>query len=352
MRKLMGSPIFLAAILGLCWPPVMASAAEACGADEECGAETRPVTVVADPLVTLNTDAGSGILPGYISRDWTVAQPEVTRAILIFHGKLRNARTYWRSAQKALAASGEARHTIAIVPQFLADGDIRANHLPKTYLHWNWVNWEGGDNANGPISVSSFEALDAILAKLADRTIFPNLKTVVLAGHSGGAQVVQHYAIVGKGEALLSQSGVHVRSIVANPSSYLYFSEDRPVRPVTPCPEFNHWKYGWLGAPSYAQTMSPHDYEQAYVSRDVVYLLGTADTDPNQSALDKRCAAEMQGAYRYERGTLYFAHLMKRNPTMTTQRIVDVEGVGHNGDAMFTSASGLSVLFDGVHRGK
>jgi len=37
---------------------------------------------------------------------------------------------------------------------------------------------------------------------------------------------------------------------------------------------------------------------------------------------------------------------------MTTQRIVDVEGVGHNGDAMFTSASGLSVLFDGVHRGK
>jgi len=66
------------------------------------------------------------------------------------------------------------------------------------------VNWEGGDNANGPITVSSFEALDAILGRLADRTIFPNLKTVVLAGHSGGAQVVQHYAIVGKGEDQLN----------------------------------------------------------------------------------------------------------------------------------------------------
>jgi len=348
----MGYPIFLAAILGLWWPSGMASAAKACGADEECGSETRPVTVVADPLVTLHSDAGIGILPGYISRDWTVAQPEVTRAILIFHGKLRNAHTYWRTARKAVDASGDAQHTIAIVPQFLADGDIRANDLPTTYLHWNWVNWEGGDNANGPITVSSFEALDAILGRLADRTIFPNLKTVVLAGHSGGAQVVQHYAIVGKGEALLSQIGVHVRYVVANPSSYLYFGQDRPVRPVKPCPLFNHWKYGWLGAPPYAQAMSSHDYELAYVARDVVYLLGTADTDPNQSALDKKCPAERQGAYRYERGTFYFAHVMKRNPTMTTQRLVDVEGVGHNGNAMFTSASGVSVLFDGVPQGK
>jgi pimeloyl-ACP methyl ester carboxylesterase len=233
-----------------------------------------------------------------------------------------------------------------IVPQFLADTDVHAHNSPETYLHWNAVNWEGGDNANGPIPASSFEALDAILARLADRTLFPNLKTVVLAGHSGGAQVVQHYAVVGKGETVLADAGIHVRYVVANPSTYLYFSEERPVSPDQSCPEFNQWKYGWSGAPAYAQAMSQQAYEAAYAGRDVVYLLGTNDTNPNQAALDKSCSAETQGPYRLARGIAFFDYLQRRNPTMTTQRIVKVEGVGHDGDAMFTSPNGLAVLFD------
>ncbi len=219
-------------------------------------------------------------------------------------------------------------------------------------MHWGWITWQGGDAANGPIPLSSYEALDAILAKLADRTLFPNLKTVVLAGHSGGAQVVQHYAVVGKGEALLSPAGVHVRYVVANPSTYLYFSEDRPVPPLPSCPNFNQWKYGWDDAPAYAQAMSHDDYEAAYVGRDVVYLLGTNDNNPNHPALDKKCPAEAQGLQRHARGFAYFAYLQKRHPTMTAQRIVEVEGVGHDGDAMFTSPSGLSVLFDQPGKGK
>jgi len=35
--------------------------------------------------------------------------------------------------------------------------------------------WKGGDPAEGPAPASSFEALDAMLAKLADRRLFPNL---------------------------------------------------------------------------------------------------------------------------------------------------------------------------------
>ena len=45
--------------------------------------------------------------------------------------------------------------------------------------------WEGGDPAEGPTDASSFDALDAILARLADKRLFPALRAVVIAGHSG-----------------------------------------------------------------------------------------------------------------------------------------------------------------------
>jgi hypothetical protein len=157
---------------------------------------------------------------------------------------------------------------------------------------------------------------------------------------------VQRYAVVGRGEAALATAGVHVRYVVANPSSYLYFDDQRPVAAGDSCPTVNQWKYGWPGAPAYARASSPQAYEAGYVRRDVVYLLGTADTDPDHPALDKSCAGEAQGPYRYARGLAYFAYLQKRNPAMKAQRIVPVEGVGHDGDAMFTSVCGLSVLFD------
>src|ERR1700756_5964144 len=109
-----------------------------------------------------------------------------------------------------------------IVPQFLAGIDIEAYHLPADTLHWSPEGWEGGDPAEGPQPRGSFDALDAILARLADRHLFPDLKQVVVAGHSGGGQVVQRYAIATKGEMALKAAQIGVRYVVANPSSYAY----------------------------------------------------------------------------------------------------------------------------------
>jgi hypothetical protein len=47
--------------------------------------------------------------------------------------------------------------------------------------------------------------------------------------------------------------------------------------------------------------------ERRYVGRDVVYLLGTADNNPNHWELDKSCAGEAEGADRYTRGVIFFA---------------------------------------------
>ncbi len=212
-------------------------------AAEDDAPNNKPVKVVADARLSVG---GQGTLPLYLSSDWSMPLPAISRAIIVLHGRLRNADEYYISAHTAQVAAGDdGKSALMIVPQFLAEVDIEAYKLPADTLRWSLVGWEGGDAALAPNPVSSFEALDAILAKLSDRRIFPNLKQVVVAGHSGGGQVVQRYAIAGKGEAALSRQHIDVRYVVANPSSYAYFSKERPVPAIAAsCAGYDNWKYG------------------------------------------------------------------------------------------------------------
>ena len=192
--------------------------------------EDAPVWLVADHRLTVRTPAGSGALPLYLSKDWDRPQPAVTRAIVTIHGLERAASNARTIAEVGRAASKlDPESVLLIEPQFLNDADVAAYHLPAETLHWADAGWEGGDDAQGPAPISSFAALDAILARLADRASFPALKTVVVAGHSGGGQLVQRYAVAGRGEAALTRAGIHVRYLAANPSSYVYFSPERPA---------------------------------------------------------------------------------------------------------------------------
>jgi pimeloyl-ACP methyl ester carboxylesterase len=241
-----------------------------------------------------------------------------------------------------------------IAPQFLTNYDAKAHGLGGDILVWHRDSWSGGTDAIAPAAVSSFAAIDAILAKLGDKAIFPNLSQVVVAGHSGGGQVVQRYAVAGKGESPLQGQGIHVRYVVANPSSYVYFTSERPgpdgrLAPFAgaeACPRYNDWKYGFAaGTPGYLdQTMK--GYEARYAARDVIYLLGTKDINPNHPVLDKSCMGEAEGPFRYARGHWYFAQMQARLGAQFTHHLHDVTGVGHEGDKMFGSACGLNALFD------
>jgi pimeloyl-ACP methyl ester carboxylesterase len=329
----------LAAIVGLALIGSRASA------EEEVASHRRPVKVIADARIAVGDEAR---LPLYVSGDWSNPLPGITRAVLVLHGRLRNADVYERSARTAQAAAGGVgRTTLMIVPQFLAGIDVDAFHLPPDTLRWSLEGWEAGDPAEGPQPLSSFEALDAILARLADRRLFPDLKQIVVAGHSGGGQVVQRYAIAGRGETALVRENIGVRYVVANPSSYAYFSAERPEPSITAsCPRFNDWKYGMDHRPAYVAAITPGELEQRYVSRQVTYLFGTRDTNPDHPALDKSCMAEAQGAYRYARGHAYAAIMAARNNGAPHHRVIDVPDVGHDGDKMLTSPCGLAALFD------
>ncbi|WP_191486279.1 alpha/beta hydrolase [Pseudomonas sp. FEN] len=286
----------------------------------------------------------TGELSVGLNRDWQGPMPDVQRVLIIVHGRLRNAMTYLKSAETAAAQAGQARNTLIIAPQFLNESD---KHLPGNPLRWQGDEWMAGAASTGPSALSSYAALDEVLARLGNRKKFPALREVVVAGHSGGGQVVQRYALLGHGDRQLAGNGIKLRYVIANPSSYAYFNAQRPVLGFNPsgCPGFNDWKYGLQNLPDYAKGQSAAQLEQAYVQRDITYLLGQQDTDPNHPALDKSCAAEAQGAYRLIRGHNYFAYLQQRHPQGFTQTLVEVPGVGHDGDGMLTSPQGQKALF-------
>ena len=292
---------------------------------------------------------GLGELSLGLSQDWKRPLPQVQRALIVIHGRLRNAQTYLHSAEQAASQAGQLSTTLVIAPQFLNESDGTRNALSDSVLRWHANDWMAGDPAVSPAPLSSYAALDQILERLSDRKRFPALREVVIAGHSGGAQVVQRYALTTQADKALQADGIKVRYVVANPSSYAYFNAQRPIPTfdAANCPGFNTWKYGLKELPAYAEGQKHRQLEQAYVERDMTYLLGAKDTDPNHPALDKSCEAQAQGAFRLVRGKYYVEYLTQRHPQGLNQRLVEVPGVGHNGDQMFTSPEGQKALFGG-----
>jgi hypothetical protein len=290
------------------------------------GASAQP------PLGDQRLDLPRGAVPLFTSAEWEGGP--VRRAVLVVHGLGRNAVGYFAALQRAAATAGSP--ALLVGPHFLATTDPG----PADLLRWRSGDWMGGLPAVSPSRLSAFDVLDALLARLADRTRFPYLTDIVLIGHSAGAQLVQRYAAVGRP----APAGVHLRLVVANPSSYLWFGPERPVPPT--CPGYNDWKFGLAGGlPPYVKD-TPATIEARYLSRDIVYLLGGNDTDPEQRDLDRSCGGMAQGPYRLARGEAFLASLKSRHPDMAPPSLHVIPGVAHQGAAMINSPCAVAALFD------
>jgi pimeloyl-ACP methyl ester carboxylesterase len=320
------------------------------GAQREDDPHSQPVKAVGDRTFVVDAPEGRGVLR-YFGTGSLDGDASAERVLIDIHGLLRNADTYERTGEAVLAAADDrAASTFLITPQFLTQIDVTAHALPAATLRWEPQNWLDGFPAIGPAPLSAFSVLDALLLRLADRTRFPALREIVLAGHSAGGQLVQRYAIVGRAPDTLAQHALRVRFVVANPSSYLYFDAQRPSGtgfapfPAAACPAFNRWKYGGDEPPPYVEGPVTA-LEAGFVARDVTYLLGLRDVDPNHPVLDKSCSGETEGRYRLARGEAYVRYLRLRHPAGTAQSSAEVPGVAHDALRMFTSACGLAVLF-------
>jgi pimeloyl-ACP methyl ester carboxylesterase len=272
-----------------------------------------------------------GVLPVCLSEDADHGLSHVHSVLIMLHGRLRDAAVYYRTA---IAAVARRPGWLVVVPQFLAEVDVAAHRLPARTLRWSLTGWMGGDGAIAPTGLGSFAVLDALQAWLTSRA--PALRKLVVAGHSGGAQVAQRYALLGV-------ERVHTRYVVANPSSYAFLDRDRP-EPTDGCPDFDRWKYGLTDLPAYSGGRTRDLLAARYAKRHVTYLLGGNDIDPTHQALDNTCQARCQGPHRRARGEAFYAALKARFPD-SPHELQIAAGIGHNGFEIFTSAAGIEALF-------
>ena len=315
--------------------------------------DTPPVRIVVDGRMTVKGPGGEGLLPVAVSQDWSQPLPQVRRAVIVVHGAHRVADSLFRSVAGMVPNDA----TLVIVPQFLEQQDVAAHSLPDSVLRWA-RSWATGADAAGPIAVSSYDAIDALLLTLGDRSRLPNLTTVVLAGFSGGGWLVQRYAALGHAGDTLAGRGIAVRYLVGSPSSYLYFSDDRPLANggfapfagAAACPGFNRWPYGLAGEmPRYVAAPAQRgaaSIATRYAGLDLVYLVGAADNDPNHWELDKSCGGEAEGADRLARGINFFHYMQARYATLLRQRFQAAPGAGHDPAAVLGSPCGRAALFD------
>lgn len=316
-------------------------------------ADEPPLAPPVKEVVAARLPVGDALLPVSVSQDWSRPLPAVRRAVVIVHGYGRDAADYVR----IVAGFGAGADVLVVAPQFLAGEDVREHQLSGTVLRWQADRWSGGYPAEGPAPVSAFDAIDAVLARFGNRAAFPNLESVVVAGFSAGGQLVQRYAIVGKGGLAFGAArlAIRLRFVVGSPSSFAYLNDQRPSAAgfapfaAAGCPGFDSWKYGFAaGLPPYVATVTPlglAGIERRYAERDVVYLVGANDNDPNHRVLDKSCAAEAQGANRLARMQGFFAYLKYREGRALAHRLWIVDGAAHNAAKVLGSPCGRAALF-------
>lgn len=297
---------------------------------------------LANQRFLVRTALGSGYAL-YFSNGSLEGNDEATRAIVIVHGVLRDADYYYDTGIIAAAAAHQLDRTLVIAPQFVEPKDLAGRDVPSSTLRWNG-RWPGGSDALAPAPISTYDVFDAIIGRLSDGRRFPRMRDIVVMGHSAGGQIVARYAIVGNAPQLDPGPHVPVRLIVSNPSSYLYFTDWRPFPPAS-CSDFDHWRYGLTGAPRYV-TGSAAALEARYVKRRVTYLMGEADTNPNEDDLDRSCGGEAQGPYRFARAKYFIEYVAKRHPGGTNQAYAFVPHVHHDNRGMFTSRCGIGVIFN------
>ena len=102
---------------------------------------------------------------------------------------------------------------------------------------------------------------------------------------------MRHYAAVGHGQAPLLAEGIHVRYVVAQPV-HLPVSGGGPAS--RPCCRHATASivrtYGMDGdVPRYAlPSLNLADLRAAYLAKDITYLLGMDDTDPDHHQLESK----------------------------------------------------------------
>jgi hypothetical protein len=205
------------------------------------GARAAPCTTAnVDCTEWIEVAGGPSRVLVYRTYALNIKNDAISRALIMVHGQGRDANNYFRHAFGAAFLARSLEDTVIIAPRFASNhgGNCR-DPLSDSELNWDCAQspegWRVGGHAVDNSKISSFDVIDEIVAKIARKDAFPNLKVIVIAGHSGGGQFVQRYEMSNR---VHDQLGIPVRYVVSNPSSYATWTvcDLRTVlsRPTTP----------------------------------------------------------------------------------------------------------------------
>ncbi len=281
----------------------------------------------------------------------TVKNERIVRALVVVHGQGRDADNYFRSALAAGFLAGALDDTIIVAPRFASNDGSCHDALDANEVSWPCAgqSWRSGAAAASQAALTSYDFMDDVLKKLARKDVFPNLKTIVLTGHSAGGQYVSRYEMANQVHETL---GVRVTYVVSNPSSYGYPDSNRPIdggkefRPfgdARNCTTYDRWPYGLKDRVGYAARLTDDQMKKQLVSRPTVYLLGELDILP-LAGFDGSCPAMAQGPTRLARGQSFAAYI-KEKYGATQHSVTVIPLCGHNARCMYTAEPALAILF-------
>ncbi len=297
--------------------------------------------------------------------------PNIEHVVFVHHGAAQNPTTYFDNMKAArdMAAVDQPEleidfNTMVISPAMIGRRHVEDNpgrYENGHYPYWG-SGWRAGADSQTEPPVSNFDLLDAMVLYVADN--FPNVKSIVHAGHSAGGQVVSRYSVGTTAYDELLERGIYARYIISNPSSFLYldtrrpdfetgegfidYSDEVPVVNGEECERFNNYGYGFDGDVVEYMTRRPVEVMvEEFKERDVFMLQGLEDNDPEGSALDRSCPAMMQGSHRLERGLWYYEYMGELyGPEGFGNKFIEtVPDVGHDNALMFGSEEGKRIIF-------
>lgn len=327
--------------------------------------------------VTLDTKGSRGLI--YRTQPLTSFNSSVQKAVVVVHGQGRNADGYFRHMLAAAFLADALQNTLIISPRFASNnGKSCLDRLEANEVGWvcsgadSWRS--GGVRANGSTSdVNSFDFMDAIVTQLSDEKRFPNLQSIVIAGHSAGGQYVNRYQFSNRmHEKLMAERKIQMTYVIGNPSSYTYPEALRPTKSALPssisaeapgyvpvmtnskepafvefrdrkgCTAFNHWPYGLENKQGYASAIPDEQLKRQLSTRGASYLLGELDILPLYG-FDDTCPAMAQGPTRLARGFSYVKFV--NESTKANHKPLMVPACGHDARCIFTSETALPILF-------
>jgi hypothetical protein len=336
---------------------------------ESAGCDFESANRVSCQRLRISTDKKHSLEFPYRSNMPTdVPNDAIERILISKHGTGGNAELYLRNGLAAAGlVAGALDNTLIIAPQFIYSREYYGR-FPADLLHWDGGRAYGAEsterdrNCDGvPESgtLSSFTVMDTLLERVSRQGLFPNLKTIVLAGQSNGGQFVNRYAATSRFEQeVAAPRRIHMRYVVMNPGSYLYFNGERAVPGETGvfevpdgCEGYDDWPYGLAdlghagGGWAYPKRVGARAIRDQYPGRDVIYLIGALDTEVER---DPHCKDALQGRHRLEKSEIYFNYLQHYFGSALQHERHVVTGVGHSGHGTMTSAEGLAALFGPV----